>query len=205
MRKGFSTSKKVGAVFWIYRKWVFPWMQGVHALDYLVHERTNSLGLGWVGVYIFCVWECEVSTVWKGWKTDRNTALCWECNLAWIKSSFPGSCSICCRLPGNGIFFFRVFAGKAFAEWNQMRYFFPYRMLKCWRFWGRLAGNRRKLSFGDSRGGLPCCPSPKALADPLLDWIMTACKILSPLLSNLPRLVYSLACSDSTNHHSSQK
>lgn len=103
-------------------------------------------------------------------------------------------------------FFFQIFfAGKVFAEWNQMRYFFPYRMLKCWRF-GADSLETRKLSFGDSRGGLPyICPSPKALLDPLLYWIITACKILSPLLSNLPRLVCSLAWSDSTNHHCSLK
>lgn len=32
-------------------------------------------------------------------------------------------------------FFFKYFfAGKVLAEWNQMRYFFPFQMLKCSKF-----------------------------------------------------------------------
>lgn len=172
--------------------WIYTWSEGV-SLDVecvwagcLEQEGTNSLKLGWVGVYMFSMCECEVGAVWKGWKTDRNTVLCWECNLAWIKSSFPGSCSMRCRLPGNGIFFQIFLQVKSLQngiKWG----IFSLPNVKVLEVWGRLAGNRRKLSFGDSRGGLPyICPSPKPLLDPLLHWIMTACKILSPLLSNLP-------------------
>ena len=59
----------------------------------------------WVGGYVLMnVWMWS-SAAWKGWKTGKNTVLCWECNLAWIKSSFPGSRSVCWSLPGNGNFF----------------------------------------------------------------------------------------------------
>lgn len=167
MRKGFSTSKKVGAVFWIYIKRLFLWMLGVHALDYLVHECTNSLGLGWVGVYIFCVWECEVGTVWKGWKTDRNTVLCWECNLAWIKSSFPGSCSICCRLPGNGIFFFSEFLQvKPLQNGIKWGIFFP---IECWSVGGFGADSLETEESWvlETAGGVDhVVPAPKPLRTP---------------------------------------
>lgn len=145
----------------------------------------HFLKVEWAGVYMFCMCECKVGAKWKGWKTDRNTVLCWECNLAWIKSSFPGSYSICCSLPGNGIFFIFL-VGKVFAERNQMRYFFPTKCLSVGSL-GRLTGRRRKLKFGRQQGGPPyICPSPKPFLDTLLNWIMTACKIQSPLLNNLP-------------------
>lgn len=40
------------------------------------------------------------------------------------------------------------FAGKVFTEWNQMRYFFPKRMLKCWKLGAdSLEIEERKLTF----------------------------------------------------------
>lgn len=125
--------------------WLYTWNEGV--------SPRMSWKFGTGGCVFFesgaggCVhvWAWSRYSARDGWKTDRNTALCWECNLAWIKSSFPGSCSTRCRLPGNGIFFFslspplsfplalvvfKFSAGKVFAERNQMRYFFPIECLK---------------------------------------------------------------------------
>lgn len=111
----------------------------------------HFLKVEWAGVYMFCMCECKVGAKWKGWKTDRNTVLCWECNLAWIKSSFPGSYSICCSLPGNGIFFIFL-VGKVFAERNQMRYFFPTKCLSVGSL-GQTHWQEKKVKIWETAGG----------------------------------------------------
>lgn len=64
--------------------------------------------------------------------------------------------------------------------------FFPTKCKSVGRL-GQTCWKQKKADFGDSRGGLPyICLSPKPPVDLLLNWIMTACKKLSLLLSYLP-------------------